>query len=64
MPTFETRCTACGEMRWPSLPYRPAGYVCVRCASVEPSKRAARKEQGIRSHKSRQKSSSDSEGAA
>jgi|Kansoi200Nextera_1026148.scaffolds.fasta_scaffold17280_2 hypothetical protein len=63
MPTYEMRCDACGEKRWPTLPERPLTYTCARCVSVDAAQREKRREQGYRSastRKSRQKSSEDS----
>ena len=62
MPTYEVSCSHCGDLRWPTLPYRPAAYLCVRCAAVEPSKRVARREQAARGHKTRLRASGDPTG--
>jgi hypothetical protein len=64
MPTFELRCSACGEMRWPMLAERPLSYVCVRCTAVGASKRAARRESAAKGRKSRQTPRMDAGGAS
>ena len=44
LATYEVECSACHELRWPRLEARPRSYVCVRCTSVPPEKRLARRE--------------------
>lgn len=46
MPTYQVTCVACGKDKWPTLPERPLGYVCVLCSSVPANVRQARREQG------------------
>ena len=46
MPTYEVCCDWCKEMRWPTLPYRPATYTCVRCTAVPENVRRRRREAG------------------
>lgn len=53
MKTYAIRCQSCGEWRWPTLLDRPRVYTCARCAAVEPSKLAARRESAAKAQKSR-----------
>lgn len=62
LTTYQVECNECGELRWPYLPERPRTYTCVRCLSVPPEQRAAKREQAQRAaqtRKARQKSPGD-----
>ena len=62
LTTYEVRCTACGELKWPRLPDRPTGYVCVLCRAVGPAEVARRQETAQKSaetRRTRQQASGD-----
>lgn len=42
LSTYEVICVSCGLKKYPTLPFRPADYVCVLCRAVGAEKRARR----------------------
>ncbi len=67
MPTYEVRCGACNQRKWPSLPEKPARYVCARyvcalCVAVgltEGGKRRDRARKASQTRKIRRRASGD-----
>jgi hypothetical protein len=53
MPTFETRCVQCGDLKWPVLPARPAAYTCVLCRALPAAKATIRREAAERARQTR-----------
>jgi hypothetical protein len=66
MPTYEVRCSACGKRKWPTLPEKPARYVCALCVAEGPAEGIKRRETAKRAsltRKSRQGASGDLTGS-
>ena len=40
--TYEVECSACHELRWPTLAEKPSRYTCVRCRAEGPAGKSRR----------------------
>ena len=62
MPTYQVTCTECGKEKWPTVPERPTGYVCVLCRSMPPAKKAAGRERARKVWQKRRVSKAENQG--